>query len=368
MKNEYKRLFDRITPVRSDDELLRAVLDRKAENNMGEKKKVLRKAVVIPAVAILAVGATTIGVSAAYNWNITDAFNSMFSHRVEDRVSRAEDRGKTTEATDMNSVIGTFDFEKYGKILEDQVYKGEGFTFSVNGLTASPDTAYVMYSIEFDDSFAYGITEEDGWTSWMPRFTTFGLKLDGQFARLGYHYGAYETVGNRVDGCIQINPHDTTFEGKTLNLEFESIMRSQLDDEGMFVEEQTVPFEFTANIPMDFEMNDNSVEIEPNYEMDLGEYGKAVLSDIKVTAFKVTYTVSTDYENLDRVAETVGDAVFNYGDIECVTLKDGTEIKVDGACGSYDANKMNVDVTMDYPIEPENVASVTIFGQTFELD
>ncbi len=367
MKNEYKRLFDSITPARSDDELLRAVLDRKAENNMGEKKKVLRKAVVIPAVAILAVGATTIGVSAAYNWNITDAFNSMFSNRVEDRVSRAEDRGKTTEATDMNSVAGTFDFEKYGKVLDDQVYKGEGFTFSVNGLTASPETAFVMYSIEFDDDFAYGFAEEDGWTRWMPRFSMFGIKLDGQFTMLGYHYGSYEMTGNRVDGCLQIDLDDTSFEGKTLNLEFESITRSKLDDEERFVEEQTVPFEFTANIPMDFEINDNSVEIEPNYEMDLGEYGKAVLSNIKVTAFKVYYTVSTEYEELDRVAETAGAAVFNYGDIECVTLKDGTEIKVAGECGDYDANKMIVDVTMDYPIEPENVASVTIFGQTFEV-
>lgn len=367
MKDKYKQMFDSITPARSDDELLRAVLDRKAENNMGEKKKVLRKAVVIPAVAILAVGATTIGVSAAYNWNITDAFNSMFSHRVEDRVSRAEDRGTTTEATDMNSVVGTFDFEKYGKVLDDQFYKGEGFTFSVNGLTASPETAYVMYSIEFDDDFAYGITEEDGWTKWMPRFAMFGIKLDGQFTMLSYRYGSYEINGNRIDGCLQIDLDDTSFEGKTLNLEFESILRNKLDDEGMFVEEQTVPFEFTANIPMDFEVNDNSVEIKTDYEMDLGEYGKAVLSNIKVTAFKVYYTVSTDYENLDLVAETVGSAIYNYGDIECVTLKDGTEIKVDGQCGSYDANKMNVDVTMDYPIEPENVASVTIFGQTFEV-
>ncbi len=367
MKNEYKKLFDSITPARSDDELLKAVLDRKAENNMGEKKKVLRKAVVIPAVAILAVGATTIGVSAAYNWNITDAFNSMFSHRVEDRVSRAEDRGKTTEVTDMNSVVGTFDFEKYGKVLEDQVYKGEGFTFSVNGLTASPETAFVMYSIEFDDDFAYGFAEEDGWTRWMPRFSMFGIKLDGQFAKLGYHYGSYEINGNRIDGCLQIDLDDTLFEGKTLNLEFESLLRNKLDDEGMFVEEQTVPLSFTANIPMDFEINDSSVEIEPNYEMDLGEYGKAVLSNIKVTAFKVYYTVSTDYEELDRVAETVGNAVFNYGDIECVTLKDGTVIKVANQCGDYDENKMIVDVTMDYPIEPENVASVTIFGQTFEV-
>lgn len=367
MKNEYKMLFDNITPARSDDELLRAVLDRKAENNMGEKKKVLRKAVVIPAVAILAVGATTIGVSAAYNWNITDAFNSMFSHRVEDRVSRAEDRGKTTEATDMNSVVGTFDFEKYGKVLDDQIYKGEGFTFSVNGLTASSDTAYVMYSIEFDDSFAYGIAEEDGFTNWMPRFTTFGIKLDGEFARLGYRYGSYETTGNRIDGCIQINPHDTTFEGKTLNLEFETILRDKLDDEGMFVEEQTVPLDFTVDIPIDFEINDSIIELNPDYEMDLGEYGKAVLSDIKITAFKVIYTVSTEYDDLDRVAETVSSAIFEHGDIDCVTLKDGTVIRVDGQCGGYNGNKMNVLVTMDYPVEPENVESVTIFGQTFEV-
>ena len=47
MKNRYKKAFDEISPMRSDEELLRAVLDRKAEN-MKITRKIGKKAIAIP--------------------------------------------------------------------------------------------------------------------------------------------------------------------------------------------------------------------------------------------------------------------------------------------------------------------------------
>ena len=40
MENQYKRLFDSIAPIKSDEELLKAVLDRKAEK-MNPKKTLI---------------------------------------------------------------------------------------------------------------------------------------------------------------------------------------------------------------------------------------------------------------------------------------------------------------------------------------
>ena len=47
MDNKYKELFDKLAPIRSDEELLRAVLDRKAET-MKNGKHFMKKAIIIP--------------------------------------------------------------------------------------------------------------------------------------------------------------------------------------------------------------------------------------------------------------------------------------------------------------------------------
>ena len=65
MKQRYTKLFDNITPSRSDDELLNAVLG-KAENNM-EKKRSSKKAFILPLAAALALTVGAVGVTAAFN-------------------------------------------------------------------------------------------------------------------------------------------------------------------------------------------------------------------------------------------------------------------------------------------------------------
>lgn len=65
MKERYTRIYDNITPQRSDEELLNAVL-RKAENNM-EKKKIGKKAFTLPLAAALAITVCAAGAAAALN-------------------------------------------------------------------------------------------------------------------------------------------------------------------------------------------------------------------------------------------------------------------------------------------------------------
>lgn len=65
MRENYKKAFDKLAPKRSDGELLKAVLG-KAENNM-EKKKLNKKAIIVPVAAALALTVGTVGVAAALN-------------------------------------------------------------------------------------------------------------------------------------------------------------------------------------------------------------------------------------------------------------------------------------------------------------
>lgn len=65
MRENYKKAFDKLTPKRSDDELLKAVLG-KAENNM-EKKRFNKKTIIVPVAAALALTVGTVGAVAAIN-------------------------------------------------------------------------------------------------------------------------------------------------------------------------------------------------------------------------------------------------------------------------------------------------------------
>ncbi len=68
MKQEYNRLFDKITSDRSDGQLIESVL-RKAEN-MDKRSKFNKKAVIIPVAAAMLLSISAVGVSAAFGSNI----------------------------------------------------------------------------------------------------------------------------------------------------------------------------------------------------------------------------------------------------------------------------------------------------------
>lgn len=82
MKQEYNRLFDKITSDRSDEQLLEGVL-RKAEN-MEKKAKFNKKAILIPVAAALTLTIGGVGFAAAMN-------SGLISQMFGDNESIAED-------------------------------------------------------------------------------------------------------------------------------------------------------------------------------------------------------------------------------------------------------------------------------------
>ena len=94
--NNYKKLFEQISPGESDETLVTKVLARKAElmkeNNTKKTTKnvFFRKAVVIPAAAVLTLGTATLTVGAVNNWDYSKAFRGMFAAKYEGNVSVSE--------------------------------------------------------------------------------------------------------------------------------------------------------------------------------------------------------------------------------------------------------------------------------------
>ena len=69
MKERYSRFMDNISPEKSDEELFRTVLDRadKKEKIKMTEKKILKKAVMIPVAAAVALTLSVAGGAAIYN-------------------------------------------------------------------------------------------------------------------------------------------------------------------------------------------------------------------------------------------------------------------------------------------------------------
>ncbi len=92
MKEDITRLFDRITPIRSDDEIIRNVIG-KAEN-MKQKKKLGKKAVIIPIAAAMTLAFGGIGVGAAFGFDyLTKLFegNEALVSEIQENVFEDND-------------------------------------------------------------------------------------------------------------------------------------------------------------------------------------------------------------------------------------------------------------------------------------
>lgn len=148
MKPKYNQLFDQISPTESDDELLQAVFARKAENmnmtNTNTKRKIIRKAVIIPIAATLALSATAVGVGAAYNWDFSQIFQSFYSQRAED--------GKCLVDTNIDNQTLNADLSSMGKNL-GLSFDFEYGTVNFTGVIADSSILFLTYELNVNEDF-----------------------------------------------------------------------------------------------------------------------------------------------------------------------------------------------------------------------
>lgn len=135
MKEKYNALFEKISPRMSDEELLSAVIDRKAVN-MSEKKRFNKKAIIIPAVAAAVVLGTTIGVLAAYEWNLPAALSQAFN--------------KSEEKAPDDITFKEFNFTKVNGSELDYTMKFGAHEVQLKGVAADPHNVILFYDITFN--------------------------------------------------------------------------------------------------------------------------------------------------------------------------------------------------------------------------
>lgn len=134
-RNTFEKAFSDISPKTPDEEFERKIL------NAADKQKprtTHRKAVILPiAAAIVAVG--TITASAAGGLDLFGAFRSYFSQRTEHSV------------TNPNGTAPYADLSAAGMAKYDEVFDAGDYTVQINGLIADSRYAYLSYDVTYRD-------------------------------------------------------------------------------------------------------------------------------------------------------------------------------------------------------------------------
>lgn len=371
MNTEYKALFDKLSPQKSDDELVKAIFDRKAEK-MNEKKKTIKKAVVIPAVAAALVLCTTVGVSAAYQWNLPAAMRSIFGGG-----SSEESGAKTYEYKE-------FDFAAIGGKELSDVVECEGFKIALKGVAADQHTSYLMYDVIFGEDFDYALEEgeilslnlhprmemswgieyfkhqrETGEDAGSPGFSVSGgfLGAEGNV----FHY--YRTVA--FTGI--------TTQDKTVTYLVDSFWKEKDGESTKFKsfdeKEITVSYDFDTTA-----LKSSKLAPEAPVALDCGVSGK--LAMLELSTFQLRIMVNWDDKETalrmndqnvllgDEVSKTVL-VRFKDGTTRDITTFDAHNVGVGvGWNGDTDKAYSDMSLSWDYPVNVSDIESVTICGVT----
>lgn len=412
--NNYKRLFEQISPRESDEELIRKAMARKEESMKNDKNKskhfLHRKSFLIPAVALLVLSAATISVGAATDWGYIEAFRNMFAKSYEGNVAvssvvqstvstpavisdspaeadnaaasgsvaaTAAITASTTTAPEQieyvpEQPIGTFDFEEYGKPL-GFVMRGDGVTATVDGMLAYNDLCYLMYTVEASDEL---LRKTGGVVPGLRiDFGNFGFKIDGKVAGgMGYSSETISTEGNKRTGCIEIHYDNVDLSGKTLNIAFLSEANIGGGNVTLISENK--------DILVDFPLAEN-IEREINLPLETSTFNGEI-TKISVGGFKTTlhFTGSSAAEPADAYEVTVAEdgsyiitdmemGVTLYDELKAfgdavITLKSGVTVtaKFDAMREtSRDGTKSGkMTLSHTYPIIPDDVVSIA-FGK-----
>lgn len=396
--NNYKRLFEQISPTESDEALISKVRARKAENmkNKSSKSILFRKAVAIPAAAALAVGVVTVSVGAAVNWDYAKAFKGMFARQYEGNVpvnsteqqipvesSAPENTPAETERVEYTpeKPIGTFDFEKYGKQL-GIVLEGDGITATLDGMLVYDDLCYIMYTTTASDDL---LAKTGGKVPGLRiDFGNFAFKIDGKIAGgMGYTGEKISEEGNTRTGCIEIRYDSVDLAGKTLNIDF--LSETKPGDPSTALINQHI------DIPIDFELAEN-IEKELSLKLKTdsfdGEINKVKVSGFRAMLFfegvsivsetaqslpdiypeksgdAYVYTIEQDALIKDSPKRGFYEEISAFGDA-VITLKDGTTVVANvGSISNHSRDSKlsgEIELRYTYPIDPADVASIA-FG------
>lgn len=390
IEEKLRESFSEITPPTDNGTMVKNVIERAEnmdKNSDGRKPRLNRAAVtMIAAAAVLA--AATVSVGAATGWSINSAFNQANQaivnrydgHHNPTTYSTSEGLQDSVSAEQtVSAQTDAFDFLSGGKEL-DMWYTFDDFKLNIKGICADDMTAYVLFDIVFNEDFDY--LPKDGWTEWevttIPDAVDKALEEQPELAMVGsFSEGVISREGNILH-CytmpILFNEY-TWGGGKTMTLDFYNVWRyipSHSESEEISSREVLSFGEdgLHVEIPMDFALFETTTW-EINKPVDLSAnksnrnfYGENISGT--VTHFSAT---PLGY----RIFIEAATSEFTKGDGYTLDMSfdvAGTTVSAapgHGFCWT-NSNGQGEYGIFTQPIDPADIDSVTICGQTLELN
>lgn len=417
MKNEYKALFDKVAPIKSDEELFNAVLERKAENRMS-KRKFSKKVIVIPAAAAAVMAITTISVSAAYQRSTANSLKEVYDSKPTMGYEATPDTTNTVAKT-MDEASG-FDFSSVGHKEINQVIDCTGvrgsygwrelpdggmeqtefqpeqgtemnFKMDVIGVAADKNNVFLLYDLIFDEGFDYSLAPGEEWM------------LDGHCAptnaeglRASGFTDSFIGMEGNVAHCVWRADFDGNegFDTKGLHFDYRAneLCRNGNRDEavgplseGEMYKVEGLEFEFD----IDFDNDANTLSLTPDVNADFhcdengGNYSAQVkaltVTPLSLSGIMTWNDPSKYWTDMDEVGGKASSQMV--GRVK-VTMKDGTVYQQDDYSTSlsgegvtaYDEDgnitevTANLAVRFDQPVNTGEIQSITVGDAVIEVN
>lgn len=363
MKSKYTQLFDRITPSKTDDELLRSVLARRDEAVRGEfsdtaKRRSIRKPVIIAAAAVTAASVGVTAVGASTGWDFSKMFEGFYTKITNDYYGYVD--------TGIEDQILTADLSEMGINLDRTIDFGYG-TVTFTGAIADSQVVMVMYDLTVKDEVLdeyYSKHSNEGAKPWISLgfdFLNPGCRHADSF---GYPLSIpNETISDNGVNCSRTDAYfyEDGYISKDMVLEIEFDLFSMFaSDHSLWEIELEEPV--TLSLPLDF-MNTDRIEVSPKVDIIHDNY-RYFLEDVVLTPLSIQWYTQPG-EKIDHLSLRSDPLIYR--------LKDGTEVKNYGitegaAYNAYSGDLEFHNALLDKPINLDDLASVTIGNYTINLD
>ncbi len=364
--------FSEITPLTDNETIIRNVLER--ANNMKESRKPRLHKGAVAAIAAAAVLITaTVSVGAATDWDFNlgfgEAIKSIGTKYKNDAGITDAEPGVQTKTSSWDGYDKQFDFLSAGKEL-DLWYDFDGYKLNFKGVCADEYAAYLLVDIVFDEDFDYA--PKEGWTDWELCAVIDAVSENhpelGGVCTMGE--GIISQEGNIVH-CYNVAMlfSDETWEGNTMTIDIGEGPRRYLpgvseQDDSAWKDKEVLDCGLHIEIPMDFDLCESRVyTFDEQIDLSAVEHNREWYGEGRTGTLK-SFRVSPLTWSIEFDADT---SFFEKGDayeldLE-INLRDRT-LTADDLLNGYGTMYNSI---FTKPIDPDDIVSITVCGQTFPV-
>lgn len=352
MKTEYNALFDKITPARSDDELLFGVLG-KAEKMDKKLKKSIKKPLIAVCAASLAVCGAVTAVGAYCGWDFNKVFGAFFKPEPS-YAQQSEGAGEDNAPAELFD----YDFEKQGKVI-DKTYKLSGYDLHIKGVTATDTSVCVVLDVIFGEDFPYSYGPDSReYSAWriQPDIDVSGVDPEATWG-CGTNITQPQINGNVFTYMITVNVHGVSIGGRTVTFDFGELTRKIkiFDENGNFLtfadEPERVDCGVSIEIPIDFIDTADTIRKEVGREATLHDGRTVFIERVTVSPFMVSAEYTDSPDSQDYI-----------GDEFVLVLQGGTKLYgIDrGGFGGSNGKTAEYGINLESPINTDLISYVAI--------